>query len=335
MAPDPDFHPRSTITQTANQAAPRRTVPAWIMSVLLHTTLFLLLALTVRVTSRGAAVEPDRTAGIVLARRVHDRIEYFEGEDRVEPNADTPSAISSPPPIASEELLPDAPDVDLPKSVGPLTVAGSADPNALPDANALVRSRPPSKQIGGSVQTSIFGVTGTGTKFVYVFDRSASMSQFRGRPLAAAKAELLTSLRELDDIHQFQIIFYNQRPAAFNPTGQSPRLWWGDERGTKLAERFMHSIVAIGGTEHLEPMKMALGLGPDVIFFLTDAQRPRLTAPELQQIRRLNSRYGASIHAIEFGNGPDQGGDNFLKRLARQNNGRHTYVDISVLATEP
>ena len=58
---------------------------------------------------------------------------------------------------------------------------------------------------------------------------------------------------------------------------------------------------------------MALAMRPDVIFFLTDAEDPRLTADELDRIRRANKT--TQIHAIEFGFGPSTGDDNFLKRL--------------------
>src|SRR6476620_2566458 len=53
----------------------------------------------------------------------------------------------------------------------------------------------------GDISTQIFGVTGKGTSFVYVFDRSLSM---KGAPLAAAKRELLDSLGHLQRVHQFQ-----------------------------------------------------------------------------------------------------------------------------------
>ena len=75
-------------------------------------------------------------------------------------------------------------------------------------------------------------------------------------------------------------------------------------------------------------LEMALRLKPDIIFFLSDADEPRLTAPQLARLRRLNSRT-TSIHTIEFGYGPNPGLNNFLKRLARQNAGRYAYVDIS------
>jgi len=66
-----------------------------------------------------------------------------------------------------------------------------------------------------------------------------------------------------------------------------------------------------------------------VIFFLTDADEPRMTAGQLAHVVRTNQ--GASINAIEFGYGPQTDADNFLVKLARQNGGRHVYVDVSQL----
>jgi Ca-activated chloride channel family protein len=69
---------------------------------------------------------------------------------------------------------------------------------------------------------------------------------------------------------------------------------------------------------------------PDVVFFLTDAEQPQLSASELAEVRRLN-RGESVINTIEFGSGTFPGGENFLIRLARQNRGRHVYVDVTKL----
>jgi hypothetical protein len=156
------------------------------------------------------------------------------------------------------------------------------------------------------------------------------MSGYQGRPLAAAKAELIKSLQSLTATNQFQIIFYNNQVAAFNPNPeQSARLMFADDKTKDMAERFIRGMPAAGGTEHMVPLQLALRMSPDVIFFLTDAAEPKLSANQLERLRRLNS--GTVIHAIEFGAGPFPGGDNFLMRLARQNDGRHTYVDVTRL----
>ena len=74
---------------------------------------------------------------------------------------------------------------------------------------------------------------------------------------------------------------------------------------------------------------MALRMGPDIIFFLTDADEPQLSAEELARVRRKNRN--TMINSIEFGFGPRRARTNFLQRLARQNGGRHVYVDVSLL----
>jgi hypothetical protein len=153
------------------------------------------------------------------------------------------------------------------------------------------------------------------------------MEGFGGRPLAAAKAELIRSLGDLQDTNQFQIIFYNERPEVFQIRPGTPQLVWGNEEGKTLAERFIGGIRANGGTRHLEALRVALGLSPDVVFFLTDADEPRLTDEELGRVRRWNR--SAAIYSIEFGFGPQHEYDNFLVRLARQNGGQHVYVDVS------
>jgi hypothetical protein len=180
---------------------------------------------------------------------------------------------------------------------------------------------------GGKARTSLFGLTGEGYKFVYVFDRSASMGGSGRNSLRAVKAELLQSLKNLDTVHQFQIIFYNERPTIFNPTGTPGRLVFATERNKQQAIRFVESIVADGGTDHEEALKLAIRLQPDVIFFLTDGDDPKLTPAQLAKIQRLAA--GITINAIEFGPRPKPAGASFLAELARQNGGGYTYVDTS------
>ena len=182
---------------------------------------------------------------------------------------------------------------------------------------------------GGYARTGVFGIESEGYKFVYVFDRSGSMGGHGGAPLAAAKSQLIDSLQNLGQQHQFQIIFYNEDPHVFNLTGSASRLVFATDQNKTLAERFIGSVTADGGTKHEEALMMALRMAPDVIFFLTDADEPRLSAEDLRRIGRANK--STAINTIEFGYGPALESDNFLIRLARQNHGKHAYVDISQL----
>ena len=303
----------------------QRFVPAWVLSAGLHTLLLVLLWFTMRWTPRGAAVEPNREVGIVLASRTADHVEYYEGESDRQTEAEEILEQDS-----TDWLLPSAEHLvttfehELPSTTN-LRVPAAQNGSGLPDPGSMITGRPPPKRFGSSIQTSVFGVVGTGTKFVYLFDRSASME---GRPLHAAKTELLISLDELEEIHQFQIIFYNDSPSLFNPAGESPRMWWADNRGKNVATRFIQGISAVGATEHMSALEMALRLQPDVIFFLTDATQPELTASQLARLRRMNGG-ATSIHAIEFGLGPASGANNFLRQLAQQHSGHYAYVDVS------
>ncbi len=182
---------------------------------------------------------------------------------------------------------------------------------------------------GGAARTGVFGLQGEGHTFVYVFDRSGSMDGHGGAPLLAAKTELINSLRDLDQVHQFQIIFYNDEPRIFTPQGNTGRLVFGTNQNKALAQRFVGSITASGATRHLEALEMAVQLGPDVIFFLTDADEPRMMPHELAKIAQMNR--GTTIHTIEFGTAAQGDADNFISRLARQNGGQHVYIDVTRL----
>ena len=163
----------------------------------------------------------------------------------------------------------------------------------------------------GTATTQLFGVRAKGSKIIYVLDRSRSMGLTRGQPLKAAKAELIASLNDLEDSHQFQIIAYNESVRVFNPfLPLAPKPVFGTEQNKEAAVRFIHSVSPDGGTNHGEAVRLALNMEPDVIFLLTDADEPPLTASELDKLR-LRNRAAASIHVIEFGSGPFQGRNDF------------------------
>ena len=124
-------------------------------------------------------------------------------------------------------------------------------------------ARPPGAALGKAAQTYVFGVPGTGRQFLYLFDRSASMTAFEGRPFTAAKRELAKSLRNLESTHQFQVIFYNHRTIVYNPLyPQPPKMMFGEEENKQRAEQWARGVMADGGTDHMQALKLALGLGP-------------------------------------------------------------------------
>lgn len=318
-----------------SSAARRRfSVPAWMISLLLHAGVLVALIVSFPAIPRGAATEASREVGLVLRQAGPQGEEQYLDEEQATAASDQQSAADS---NSDSDLLNELPPTDpsdaLPTpahdTVG-VGATGAAAEQLLPGAQELTQGAglktTPSR---GKASTSVFGVPGEGYKFVYVFDRSASMGGSGRSTLAAAKAELIKSLASLGDTHQFQIIFYNEEPVVLDIVGPT-RLVFGTEQNKQLARRFINGVTADGATRHEEALLMALRLKPDVVFFLTDADEPALTANQLKRIRRLCDGV-TSINSIEFGLGPAIGGENFLARLARENNGRYAYFDISGL----
>lgn len=325
----------------------------WLLSSTLHTTLFVLLALNLPVVrtnappaagvtldaslrSSNAAEDSARSVAIDMpALDAPPEEGYFEDDGPVlyaDESQPTAAAGGAP---SLDDLLSEEPAV----SIAGVLPAAAADPglagleSGLPSASSMTSEPPPPNRLqGGRARTGVFGLEGEGYKFVYVFDRSGSMDGYGGAPLVAAKSELISSLGDLGQTHQFQIIFYNEQPRIFNPSGQSGRLVFGTDQNKNLARRFVGSITASGATRHVEALEMALRMGPDVIFFLTDADEPRMTPRELAHIAQMNQ--GTTINTIEFGSSADADPDNFIARLARQNGGQHVYIDVTRLSSK-
>jgi len=297
---------------------------------MLHLTGMLLLAFLPGSRSRDVPVEADRVAGVALVQRIRAETNYLT-EESLDLNTASPSpaSASTSPSLPS---LDQAPSPSLAFALPSTTGSLASDTATMPAAGGFVASNQPSRSVaGGQASTQVFGAQGTGSRFVYVFDRSASMQGFQGRPMLASRTELLKSLDSLESIHQFQIVFYNDKTSVFNPfRPQPPHLMFGTAENKQLAAQFVNNIIPAGSTRHLDALLQAIGLQPDVIFFLTDAAEPQLTPSELAKIHARN-RADAVIHTIEFGSGPFQGGDNFLVKLARQNGGKHVYVDVTRL----
>ncbi len=192
---------------------------------------------------------------------------------------------------------------------------------------------PPPSGGAGAGQVSFMGQTSTAERIVYIIDTSASMNTHDA--IEYAKAKLIESVNRLDGSQQFQIVAYNDIvfPMKFRNDSRV-KLYRAGEHNQLLANRFIRTIIAEGGTKHMPAMERAFSFDPDVVFFLTDADEPKLEPAELYTIRtRLNRGRRAAIHCIKFGQGPDLAPEetNFLRILASQNRGTYTYRNTEQL----
>ncbi len=299
--------------------------------MVVHALLTILLLLWASKLPEGAAEETLRDAGIVLKRETSSGVKFDGEEDfpankTADINSPQPEVSAALPDLATHSTASEA----LPTLPGPGLMAGT---EGLPGAGEMTAGGGTSGgargDIGEQVTTSVFGVKGTGSKFVYVFDRSHSME---GAPLAAAKQQLIESLESLEEIHRFHIIFFNSSPPlhAHLNIATGNRIAFANSQNKMLARRFVESIEAFGGTFRETALMEAMKLSPDVIFFLTDADGD-MSDLEIKKILDRSRRTGTSISAIEFGEGPDPRRHNFLTRLAHETGGSYGYVDAKAI----
>jgi Mg-chelatase subunit ChlD len=189
---------------------------------------------------------------------------------------------------------------------------------------------------GEGSAASLFGITGKGNRIVYVIDRSDSMNGNGGRPLLAAKTELIQSLSALKETQFFQLILYNEQPSPYRGVqsmGSAVQMIQAETAAIQRAQSYVETVAAFGGTNHADAFRLALRMRPDVIFFLTDGRVPSLSDSELSEIGRIADSYGTTIHGIEFGNAPVADPTSFIPVLASASGGKYRYFDVTGFST--
>ena len=238
------------------------------------------------------------------------------------------------------------PELIPPQPVTPLPVIGHSLPDTttgFPTANNFVSG---GLADGGSMATnhgvisgSFMGAKGTGRKFVYVLDRSASTGFGQRRsPLYVARKALLASLQSIGEAGlreskpiQFQVVFFNHETVVFNTVGfggseRSGRLLRYDQAAFDKLQRFLGGIIPDGGTKPEPALLEAIRMGADCIFFMTDGGT-QLNQLQMQRIRQAAK--GVQINVVEYGVGSRPARNSNLRQLADENHGNHVYVDLS------
>jgi hypothetical protein len=163
-------------------------------------------------------------------------------------------------------------------------------------------------------------MTPQGQRIVYVIDRSSSMGEHGA--LDAACRELLASLAHLPATARFQVVLYNRGASPLLLDGRTDLAAPGAD-SLRQVEAALAALRPAGSTNHLEALKTALTLLPDVLFLVTDADD--LTQKEVREVTAMNQGR-AVIHAVELTTRPEQG-DGPLALLARGNGGTYRAVN--------
>jgi hypothetical protein len=177
--------------------------------------------------------------------------------------------------------------------------------------------------------TEFFGAREHGRSFAYVIDRSGSMAL--NSSLEVAKRELLASLNQLAPDARFSVILYDMRARVFaDPSGQQGMMAATAANKARVQSE-LQTVGPYGGTDHMVALHTALGLKPEVIFFLTDADS--MADREVNEI--LTQTHGTRIQAVEFGRGSDLGTQTPLRRLATSTGGTYRFIDVSRFPRSP
>jgi hypothetical protein len=143
--------------------------------------------------------------------------------------------------------------------------------------------------------------------------------------LEVAKREVLSSLNVLPPDAEFAVVFYNLRARMLSgPDGRQGRMSATAGNKARVQDQ-LKTVAPEGGTDHMLALRTGLGLKPEVLFFLTDADL--MTNNDVNEI--LGESQGTRIQAVEFGHGPDLGQDTPLRRLATTTGGGYRYIDVT------
>lgn len=171
--------------------------------------------------------------------------------------------------------------------------------------------------------TEFFGAREHGRSFAYVIDCSGSMATRNS--LEVAKRELLASLNQLAPDARFSIIFYSLKVRVLADPSGNQGMMPATTANKARVENQLQTVGPDGGTDHMLALRTALGLHPEVVFFLTDADL--MTNTDVNQI--LAESGGSRIQAVEFGRGTDLGMETPLRRLATATGGTYRYIDVT------
>jgi len=167
---------------------------------------------------------------------------------------------------------------------------------------------------GEEAGATFFGQRGEGTRFVYVIDKSGSMS---GPRFEAARDELIRSLRDMGRRASFFVVFYDNEADPMPAAGLVP--------ASGAAKRhhldWVRGVSVGGGTDPTEAVVYALEkLSPDTIWLLSDGQFKEEIADFISRANRLRN---IQINTIAF---HDRSGEAILRRIASENHGDYRFV---------
>ncbi len=190
--------------------------------------------------------------------------------------------------------------------------------------------------------TDYFGTVAYGNRFVYILDKSSSMREKSTRPasecrFARAKYELIRSIDQLAPDQSFYVILFSTSTLRmFYDKSPDPVTIPATRENKQRLREWLESAHVGGGTDPREALVLAMSIGPDAIFFLSDGEfnalergkRSRLfdTTLEAEElVERINRGY-SPIHTFAY---EDPASKQRMEILAQITGGDYKYIPPS------
>ena len=300
-------------------------LPSWLASAIVHTVLLVLLAcISLKPLEGEKAVQIDMTEG---------RKELNVDPVNLDAEFDLDTALSvetqTLPVEVSLELGEVASDAAMMEAIDAIKPVGSEyNNNALSKAFTAADAKRLSGQVNAKKgkKASFLGVEATGSKFVFVVDRSGSMGGVRWMQ---ARQELVNSIRSLSESQEFFIVLYNhQASTMLGLLGDELQLIKASKDNLDKVEQWLYRQTPGGNTSPRNAMRIALSLEPDAVYLMSDGEFRDGTVEDLQKRNRhrKGERRGmvkTVVHCISF---KSLSGAPTLQLIARQNNGSYAFV---------
>ncbi|MCH2183617.1 MAG: VWA domain-containing protein [Mariniblastus sp.] len=313
------------------------------LSLLFHTLLFLFLLVLIDRLPGDHAGDDLRRGRLVLAiANVDQTTDYLteeeisDGDKSEQPDAAASSASEAAAPTIEMPEIPNLPGAAVVETLD-VTDMANVPKNSVPPGEFTLskedlemiakeqRELKAQQPKGPPATIQVFGSGELkGQRFVFVIDRSKSMGSQGLGVLKRAVKELSSAINQLEDYHQFQIVAYHDRTITMSRRAMLP----ASEFNKQQAPEFIDGLIAFGGTSHDYGLYSALAFHPDIVVLMTDAGPPELNGGHLSEIKTM-CRGHVQIHTIQFGRGPLQVTDNFMKQLSLQSRGSFRYIDVN------
>lgn len=237
---------------------------AMVISMAVHVAIVAFIILCVMVPFSQS---PTRQPGIdTRIQEVTLRIESEESTS-LAPSETAPTAPTPPESKSTETTRPPTVQI-VPSALPPELTAIIQKSRTSSDSEGPVASPADPKIMPAGASTPLaaplHGAMKPGQSVVYILDCSGSMGEF-GK-LALARSALMATLQGQPEGVRYQVIPYNSTARLLLPGGFTTVTGNLGQTENKLAK-----LEAAGRSNHAEALRVAVGLRPDAIIWLTDA----------------------------------------------------------------